>query len=391
LPDAGRGNGQVQTRVQDGKRETVAQGVVPGGPGVGADQVQVVFVGGDSLVERNRRRRDVPEGCQRGGDGPEQESQTRRVGHPTVQAQTGGVRRPARGYEGSRGRPRGQDPHPDRAPTVRKFGVGRVAGVVGRRRGGRLQVVRRPARRGRGARQTKQVPDGRRPEQQQDPAHTRGPADVVPVPRLRVFRRGRRCAVLASAGRRRQREVARLAAGRDGRRLAPVEEHRILLALDGRDLLVGGRIAASQPVAQLRFGTVGPAGPDAAQKTVEAFAATATRQQYRSRAGQKRRRRRLGDGQRKRRRQQRRRRRQTPQSRAQPSQSQSPTPQRRGRRRSVGHKQHNVVNAPPTTYIYIYNILIFKLFCVYKVFLLFFVFELIYFNDIILQTSFKRV
>jgi len=350
LPDAGRGNGQVQARVQDGKREAVAQGVVPGGPGVGADQVQVV-VGGDSLVERNRRRSDVSEGCQRGGDGPEQESQARRVGHPTVQAQTGGVRRSASGDEGPRGRPGGQDAHPDSAPAVRKFGVGRVAGVVGRRRGGRLQVVRRPARRGRGARQTKQVPDGRRPEQQQNPAHTRGPADFVPIPRLRVFRRGRRCAVLASAGRRRrQREVARLAAGRDGRRLAPVEEHRILLALDGCGLLVWGRVAASQPVAQLRFGTVGPAGPDAAQKTVAAFAATATRQQYR-RARQKRRRRRLGDGQRKRRRQQRRRRRQTAQSRAQPSQPQSPTPQRRGRRRSVGHKQHHVVNAPPTTYI----------------------------------------
>jgi len=289
-----------------------------------------VIVGGHSLVERNRRRRDVPEGRQRGGDGPEQEPQARRVGHPTVQAQTGGVRRPARGDEGPRGRPCGQDAHPDRAPTVRKFGVGRIAGVVDRRRGGRLQVVRRPARRGRGARQTKQVPDGRRPEQQQDPAHTRGPADVVPVPRLRVFRRGRRCAVLASAGRR-QREVARLAAGSDGRRLAPVEEHRILLAPDGCGLLVGGSVAAFQPVAQLRFGTVGPAGPDAAQKTVAAFAATAARQQYR-RARQKRRRRRFGDGQRERRRQQRRRRRQTPQSRAhwaQPTQSQSPTPQRR--------------------------------------------------------------
>ncbi|XP_025206718.1 uncharacterized protein LOC112602709 isoform X2 [Melanaphis sacchari] len=269
-------------RLQDGKREAVAQGVVPGGPGVGADQGQVVVR--DSVEWRRwRQRRNVPERRQLGSDGPEQEPQTRRVGHPTVQAQTGGVRRPARGGAGPRRRPGGQDAHPDRAPAVRlQFGVRRVTGVVGRRRGGRLQVFRRPARRGRrGARQAEQVPDGRRPEQQQDPTHTRGPADVVPVPRLRVFRGRRCCAVFASAVRRRQREVARLAAGRDGRRLAPVEEHRILLALDRNrcGITVGRWVAASQPVAQLRFGTVGPAGPDAAQETVAAVVAAATLRQ----------------------------------------------------------------------------------------------------------------
>jgi len=284
LPDAGRGNRPVQARVQDGKREAVTQGVVPGGPGIGANQVQVIVVWNNLKRRRKWQRRDVPEGCQLGSDGPEQEPQARRVGHPTVQAQTGSVRRPAHGDAASRRRPGGQDAHPDRAPAIRQFGVGRVTGLVGRCRRGRLQVVRRPARRGRGAQQAKQVPDGWWPKQQQDPTHTRGPADVVPVPRLRVFRRRWCCAVFASAVRRRQREIARLAAGRHGRRLASVKEHRILLALD-RDrfgLLVGRcRVAASQPVAQLRFGTVRPAGPDAAQKTFAPVSATATQQQCR--------------------------------------------------------------------------------------------------------------
>jgi len=280
LPDPCRGYGPVQARVQDGKREAVAQGVVLGGPGVGADQVQVVVVGGGGGLERcgRRQRRGVPEGRQLGGDGPEQEPQARRVGHTAVQTQTGGVRRSAGGGEGPGSGASGQDAHPDSAPAVRQFGIGRVAGVVVRRRGGRLQIVRRPARRGRGARQTEQVSGGRWPEQQQDSAHTRGPADVVPVPRLRVVRRRWHRPVLASAVRRWQSEVARLA-GHGGRRLAQVEEHRILLAPDrGRgDLLVGRRVAAAQPVAQLRFGTVRPAGPHAAQETVAAVAAAAAK------------------------------------------------------------------------------------------------------------------
>lgn len=251
MPDPGRGNGQVQARVQDGKREAIAQGVVLGGSGVGADQVPVV-VGG-----LKRQRRGVPERLQLGGNGPEQEPQARRVGHTAVQTQTGGVRRSASGCEGP-GRGAGcKDAHPNRAPAVRQFGIGRVTGVVVRRRSGRLQIVRRPARRGRGARQTKQVSGGWWPKQQQDSTHTRGPANVVPVPRLRVVRRRWRRPVLASTVRRWQSEVPRLA-GHGSRRLTPVEEQRILLAPD-RDrgnLLVGRRVAASQPVAQLRFGTV---------------------------------------------------------------------------------------------------------------------------------------
>jgi len=214
LPDPGRGNGPVQARVQDGKREAVAQGVVLGGSGVGADQVPVV-VGGLERCRR-RQRRGVPEGRQFGGDGPEQEPQARRVGHTAVQTQTGGVRRSARGDEGPGRGPSGQDAHTDSAPAVRQFGIGRVAGVVVRRRGGRLQIVRRPARRVRGARQTKQVSGGWWPEQQPDSTHTRGPADVVPVPRLRVVWRRWHRPLLASAVRRRQSEVARLA-GHGGR------------------------------------------------------------------------------------------------------------------------------------------------------------------------------
>jgi len=311
LPDPGRGDGQVQARVQDGKRETVAQGVVPGGSGVGADQVPVVVVGGRLKRWRWRHRRHVPEGRQRGGDGPEQEPQARRVGYTAVQAQAIGVRRPCGGGvgAGARGRARGQDAHQDGAPSVRQFGVCRVARVVGRRRGGRLQVVRRPARR-----QTEQVPGGR-PEQQQDPAHTRGPADVVPVPRLGVVRRRPVPAVAAvRRRRRRKREVARLAAGRG--RLAPrLEEHRILLAPDrarGGPLVRRGVAAAFQPVAQLRLGTVGTSGPDAAKETVAAVAAAATRRRQ-----QEWRRRRGGGGQRRRGRRRRQRRRQTP-SRARP-------------------------------------------------------------------------
>jgi len=91
VPDPSRRDGPVEARVQDGKRAAVAQGVLSGRSGVRADQVPV-----DCADERQRRRqwRPVPERVQLGG-GAEQEPETRRVGHPTVQAQTGGVRRPA--------------------------------------------------------------------------------------------------------------------------------------------------------------------------------------------------------------------------------------------------------------------------------------------------------
>lgn len=185
MPDQGRRDGPIEARVQDGEREAFAQGVLSGGPSVGADQVPV---GG-----QRPGGRPVPARFQLGG-GAEQEPQARRVGHTAVQAQAaGGVRRQA--VAGGRGRT-GKDAHPHRAAAaVRQLRIGRIARVVhGRRRRG--QIVRRPARRRRGrapvAHQAEQVSVGgrrRTEQQQQDAAHTRGAADAVPVPRLRVVRR----------------------------------------------------------------------------------------------------------------------------------------------------------------------------------------------------------
>lgn len=290
MPDQSRGDGPVEARVQDGKREAFAQGVLSGGPGVGADQVPV---GG-----QRPDGRPVPTRFQLGG-GAQQEPQARRVGHTAVQAQAGGVRRQAGGGGGGGCGRTGKDAHPHRAAAVvRQLGVRRVARVVhGRRRRG--QIVRRPARRRRRCRpsvahQTEQVSvDGwrRTAQQQQDAAHTRGAADAVPVPRLRVVRRRavpvaptERCDVERQQQRGRQRPIAGPSAA--GRRTdAPAEEHRILLAPHIGDRHGRGTVAASQPVSQLRLGTVGQVRrPNAAQKTVT-FVVTAAAQQRQKRRG----------------------------------------------------------------------------------------------------------
>lgn len=321
MPDAGRGHGQVEARVQDGKRAAVAPGVVPGGPGVRADQVP---------ERRGRGRAAVPAGRQHGG-GAQQEPQARRVGNTAVQAQAGGGVRRLRRQTGSS---RGQDAHPDRAAAVRQFRVRRLAGVVRGRRG-RGQVVRRPAprRAGRVTQQAEQPVPGR-PEQQPDAAHTRGPADVVPVPGLGVVvrrRRRRRQPVPAHATaagqqqrRRWQREVVRLAAaGRGGLAAAPrAQEHRVLFA---------PYVVRGQQVAQLRLGTVVgrlQARPDAAQEAAAPVAATAE-------ALQQRRGRLRGGG------------RCRPRRRTAQPAPPAPAPQRRRRprrRRPVRHQQHHVVN-----------------------------------------------